>query len=39
MSFFDEFERSYTGDQNKKDKKNRNRSRDGIGTTTTASKN
>ena len=24
MSFFDEFERSYTGDQNKKDKKNRN---------------
>ena len=24
MSFFDEFERSYTGDQNKKDKKSRN---------------
>ena len=24
MSFFDEFERAYTGDQNKKDKKNRN---------------
>ena len=24
MSFFDVFERSYTGDQNKKDKKNRN---------------
>ncbi len=24
MSFFDEFERSYTGDQNKKDRKNRN---------------
>ena len=23
MSFFDEFERSYTGDQNKKDKKRR----------------
>lgn len=24
MSFFDEFERSYTGSQNGKDKKNRN---------------
>ena len=28
MSFFDEFERSYTGDQNKKDKKSRNERKD-----------
>ena len=33
MSFFDEFERSYTGDQNKKDKKEEPERAQGTGPT------